>query len=77
MIKEFLMRKMMEKQLANVPKEEQDKIIKAVSENPQLFTDIAQKIKAKTDAGQDQMKAAMEVMSEYQAELSKILGPKG
>jgi hypothetical protein len=76
MFKEFLMRKMMEKQLKDVPKEQQEVLIKAVSENPELFTEIAQKIKHRVDSGEDQMKASMAVMMDYKDKLQGILGPK-
>lgn len=67
---------MMEKQLKDVPKEQQEMLIKAVSENPELFTKIAEEIKARTDKGEDQMKASMAVMMGYKDQLQGILGPK-
>ena len=67
---------MMEKQLKDVPKEQQEMLLKAVSENPELFTKIAEAIKARTDKGEDQMKASMAVMMEYKDQLQGILGPK-
>lgn len=76
MFKEFLMRKMMEKQLKDVPKEQQEVLIKAISEHPELFTKIAEEIKHRVDSGEDQMKASMAVMMNYKAELQGILGPK-
>jgi hypothetical protein len=76
MFKEFLMRKMLERQMKDVPKEQQEVLIKAVSENPELFTEIAGKIKARVDGGEDQMKAAMAVMMDYKDKLQGILGPK-
>lgn len=74
MIKEFLMRKMMEKQLKNVSKEDQDKMIALVTKNPELFQRIAKEVQEKTEGanGQprmDQMKATLEVMKQYENEL--------
>ena len=77
MFKEFLMRKMLEKQMKDVPKEQQEVLIKAISEHPELFTEIAEKIKSRVANGKDQMTAAMEVMMEYKDRLEGILGPKG
>ena len=66
------MRKMLERQLKNVPKDQQDKMIEMVTKNPELFQKIATEVKAKTDGGMDQMKATMQVMKNYEAELRKI-----
>ena len=49
MFKELLMRKLLQSKLGSLPKEEQDKIIKVVTKNPELFQEIAMKIKTKMD----------------------------
>ena len=49
MIKEFLMRKMLERQLKDVPKEDQEKRINMITKNPELFQKIATEVKAKVD----------------------------
>lgn len=72
MIKDFLMRKMLEKQLKNVPKDQQEKLIAMVTQNPELFQKIATEVKAKTDSGMDQMKATMEVMKNHESELRQL-----
>lgn len=73
MIKEFLMRKMLERQLKNVPKEDQDKMIGMISKNPELFQKIAAEVKVKMDNEKmDQMKATMEVMKNYENELRAL-----
>jgi len=74
MIKELLMRKMLERQMKGVPKEEQEKMIAMIIKNPEFFKKIAEKVKAKTDKGIDQMTATMTVMKEHQHELAKIKG---
>lgn len=72
MIKEFLMRKMLESKMKGVPKEEQDKMISLITKNPELFQKIAVEVKAKMDGGMDQMKASMEVMKNYESELKQL-----
>jgi len=67
------MKKMLKSQLKGVPEAEQEKILKVVSENPELFARIAKEIQEKIKAGQDQMTASMAVMSQYQNELKDIL----
>lgn len=72
MIKEFLMRKMLERQLKNVPKEDQEKMIGMITKNPEFFQKIAVEVKAKMDGGMDQMAATMLVMKKYETEFKKI-----
>ena len=72
MIKELLMRKMLERQLKGVPKEEQEKLITLITKNPEFFQKIAGEIKAKTDNGISQMDATMAVMKVHQHELAKL-----
>ncbi len=68
----FVMRKMLEAKMKDVPSEDRDKIFSMLEKNPELFTQIARDVKAKTDSGMDQMKAVMEVMQKYQAELNAL-----
>ena len=74
MIKDFLMRKMLERQLKGVSKEDQEKMFNMITKNPELFQKIAMEVQAKTNGanGQpkmDQMQATMEVMKNYEEEL--------
>jgi len=73
MLKEMLMKKMLRSQLKGVPEAEQEKILKVVSDNPELFGKIAQEIQEKIKGGQEQMSASLEVISRYQTELKDIL----
>jgi 2-oxo-4-hydroxy-4-carboxy--5-ureidoimidazoline (OHCU) decarboxylase len=72
MIKDFLMKKMLERQLKNVPKEQQEQLIAMITKNPDFFQKIAIEVKTKTDSGMDQMKATMEVMKKYESELRQL-----
>lgn len=73
MFKEFLMKKLLQSKMGNIPKEQQEKIIDVVVKNPKLFEEIAMKIKAKTDGGMDQNKATMIVMMEYKDQVQKLM----
>ncbi len=73
MIKEFLMKKLMEQKLKTLPKEQQEAIIGLVTQNPELFEEIAMKIKKRVDAGANEMMASMTVMKEYQAQIQKLM----
>jgi len=73
-VKDFFMKKMLEKQLKDVPAEQRDQMIAVISENPEFFQKIAEEIKQKQKEGRDQMAATMEVMRKHQGELQKIMG---
>jgi hypothetical protein len=73
MIKEFLMKQVIKRQLKGVPEAEVNRIIALVEKNPELFKKIGDEIQAKVKAGRSQMAASMEVMRAHQAELQKVL----
>lgn len=73
-VKDFFMKKMLEKQLKDLPAEQRDKMIAVISENPEFFQKIAEEIKAEQSRGKDQMAATMAVMRKHQGELQKIMG---
>lgn len=66
-------RKLLERQMKNVPPEQRDMVIKAVQENPELFEKIAKEIQEKTKQGKNQTAASMEVMRKYQSELQQAM----
>lgn len=76
MFKELLMKKLIQSKLGNIPKEQQDKIVAIVTKNPELFQEIAMKIKSQMDSGKDQMKATMSVMEEYKDQIQKLMSEK-
>jgi len=73
-IKDFFIKKAVQSQLKNVPKDQQEMIMKLVENNPELFTAIASEVKALTKSGKSEMSAMMEVMKKHQAELQKAMG---
>ncbi len=73
MFKEFLMKKLIESKLKHLPKDQQEQILTLVTKNPELFQEIAMKIKAKIDGGMDQNKATMIVMMDYKDKLQKLM----
>lgn len=75
MIKDFLMKQMIKRQLKGVPEAEIDRIIEIVSKNPEVFKKIGDEIQAKIKSGRSQTAATMEVMRAHQNELQKILKP--
>lgn len=73
MIKDFLLKQVIKRQLKGVPEAEIDRIIQLVEKNPELFKKIGDEIQAKVKSGRSQMAASMEVMRAHQAELQKVL----
>lgn len=73
MIKEFLLKQVVKRQLKGVPEAEVDRILAIVEKNPELFKKIGDEIQAKVKAGRSQMAASMEVMRAHQSELQKVL----
>ena len=74
--KNFVMNKMLERQLKNAPPEQREMIMEMMEKNPKLFEDIAKDMQAAMKKGKSQMAAAMEVMPKYQAEMQKLMGNK-
>ncbi|MCI5108446.1 MAG: hypothetical protein MRY49_01200 [Candidatus Pacebacteria bacterium] len=67
------MKKMLDKQLKGVPEDQKEKIITAISKNPQLFQKIGKEVQEEMKAGKDQMQSTMSVMHKYQSELKDLL----
>lgn len=72
-VKDFLIKKMVQAKMKNVPKEQQDMIIALVSENPEFFKKIQAQIETKKKQGQNEQMAMMQVMRENQAEIQKLM----
>lgn len=73
MIKEFLLKQMIQSRLKGLPQAEQDKLLTMVSKNPDFFVKIAGEIKAKMGDGKSEMDSAMEVMMSHQNELKELM----
>jgi hypothetical protein len=75
--KNFMMRKLLEKQLASVPADQRELIMTMVEKDPQLFQKIAEEMQAEMKKnGNNQMAAAMKVLPQYQAQLQALIGDK-
>ncbi len=74
--KNFMMRKLLEKQLKNAPQEQKEMIMTLMEKNPELLEKIAKEMQAEMKTGKNQMAAAMKVMPKYQAELKEAMGDK-
>ncbi len=68
------MRKMLERQTKNLPKDQQEQLMSMLEKDPDLFMKIAGEVQAEMKKGKDQMSAAMIVMPKYQARLKELMG---
>jgi 2-oxo-4-hydroxy-4-carboxy--5-ureidoimidazoline (OHCU) decarboxylase len=73
MFKKFIMNKMMQRQLKDLPEDQREKMMNAMKENPDLFEKIALEVQSAVKAGRDQTTAALEVAQKYRKELAEIL----
>lgn len=73
-IKNFFVKKLLEKQLKNVPEAQRNQIMNIVQKNPELFEKIAKEVEnKKKHEGKDEMSATMEVMRKYQNEMRNLM----
>lgn len=71
-IKDFFVKKMLERKLKDVPPEQQEQIKALIEKNPDLFKKIGEEIEAKVKAGKPELYATMDVMKKYQSDLQKL-----
>ena len=71
--KNIILKTTLRSQLKGLPKDQQEKIVKAMENNPEFFESLAKKIEQKQKEGKDKTSATMEVMRENQNELRKII----
>lgn len=72
-MKSFLMKKMLQSKMKDVPKDQQEKVFNMIEKNPDFFQKIALEVQDKMKQGKDQMTATMEVMSKYQDDLKGMM----
>jgi hypothetical protein len=76
MIKNFLVRKLIESKMKDVPADQREMIIGLVEKNPDLFQTIAKEVEHEMKNGKDQMAATMAVMQRHQTELQALMAQK-
>jgi len=76
-VKNFAMKKLLEKQLKDVPEDQRAMIMTMIEKDPALFEKIAKELQAEMKAnGNNQMAAAQKVLPKYQTEIMKIMPPE-
>ncbi|MBP9763233.1 MAG: hypothetical protein KBD10_00620 [Candidatus Pacebacteria bacterium] len=69
----FLMKAMLKRQLAQLPKEQQEMIITMIEKNPKLFEKISEEIKVKIKNGIPKQTASMSVFMSHKDEIQKLM----
>lgn len=62
--------------LKDVPAEQREQMTELIAKDPELFKKIGEEIERRKKGGENEMKAAMEVMKKYRAELAELMQKK-
>ena len=68
----FLLRQVAKYKMKDVPEAQREQLLGMVEGNPALFKKIGEEIERRKKGGESEMKASMEVMKKYRAELSAL-----
>ncbi|MEY4440800.1 MAG: hypothetical protein RLY49_426, partial [Candidatus Parcubacteria bacterium] len=69
----FVMKKLVQRQIKDMPKDQQEMIMNLIDENPELLKTISTEIQAKVKKGIDQQTAMMQVMMDHKDELQRAM----
>jgi hypothetical protein len=73
-IQNFLVRQVAKAKMKNVPEAQREQILSFLEKDPELMKKIGDEIERRTKkGGEPQMKATMEVMKKYRAELAAAM----
>ncbi|HVM59066.1 MAG TPA: hypothetical protein VMT80_01950 [Candidatus Paceibacterota bacterium] len=72
-IQSFLLKKYANWKMKGVPEAQRDMMLGLVEKDPELMKKIGEEIERRKKGGESEMKAAMEVMKKYRAELSALM----
>lgn len=76
-IKNFAMRKLLERQMKNAPEEQKQMVMGLLEKDPKLFEQIAKEMQDELKKnGNNQMAAAMKVLPKYQKEILGSMSPE-
>jgi len=76
-IKNYAVRKLMEKQLKDVPEDQKQMLMEMVEKDPKLFEKIAKEMQEELKKnGNNQMAASMKVLPKYQKEIMGAMSPE-
>ncbi len=72
-IQSFLFNQYAKWKLKDVPEAQREQMTELIAKDPELFKKIGEEIERRKKGGESEMKAAMEVMKKYRAELTVLM----
>lgn len=76
-LKQFALKKVLESQMKDAPKEQKEMMMAMIEKDPNLFENIAKEMQAELKRnGNNQMAAAMKVLPKYQKEIMGAMSPE-
>lgn len=72
-VQSFLLNQYAKWKLKDMPEAQREQMTALVSKDPQLFKKIGEEIERRKKGGEGEMKASMEVMKKYRAELQLLM----
>ena len=69
----FVMKRMVKRQIKDMPQDQQEMILNLVEQNPELLKTISVEIQEKVKKGIDQQAAMMQVMMDHKVELQQAM----
>jgi len=73
-VQNFLLNQYAKWKLKGVPEAQREQMLALVQKDPELFKKIGEEIERRKKGGESEMKASMEVMKKYRAELAILMG---
>ncbi len=75
-VQSFLINQYAKWKLKDVPEAQREQMTALITKDPQLFKKIGEEIERRKKGGEGEIKASMEVMKKYRAELSALMQQK-
>ncbi|TSC69865.1 MAG: hypothetical protein G01um101449_495 [Parcubacteria group bacterium Gr01-1014_49] len=75
-VQSFLINQYAKWKMKDVPAAQREQMTALISKDPQLFKKIGEEIERRKKGGESEIKASMEVMKKYRAELSVLMQQK-
>ncbi len=72
-VQSFLLNQYAKWKLKDMPEAQREQMTALVSKNPELFKKIGEEIERRKKGGEGEMKASMDVMKKYRAELAALM----
>ncbi len=72
-VQNFLLNQYAKWKLKDMPEAQREQMMALVTKDPELFKKMGEEIERRKKGGESEMKASMEVMKKYRAELAALI----